>query len=152
PFGSSHRTDGSEAYRAVRVARRAVIPFRSGGGHERDVDRRAEGAVAIRARPLREPARARFVRLRSNSGRGAPRYARMGRDPGPTHSRRLGLICKLVTMPLRVGFLICAALRKKGIAAKIIVAWGCSSAGRASRSQCEGREFDPPQLHHRPRI
>lgn len=26
--------------------------------------------------------------------------------------------------------------------------WGCSSAGRASRSQCEGREFDPPQLHH----
>src|SRR5690349_14011414 len=24
---------------------------------------------------------------------------------------------------------------------------GRSSAGRASRSQCEGREFDPPQLH-----
>src|ERR1700712_3250579 len=26
--------------------------------------------------------------------------------------------------------------------------WGGSSAGRASRSQCEGREFDPPLLHH----
>ena len=25
---------------------------------------------------------------------------------------------------------------------------GGSSAGRASRSQCEGREFDPPPLHH----
>src|SRR5882672_8914970 len=37
-----------------------------------------------------------------------------------------------------------------GIAAKIAATWGCSSAGRASRSQCEGREFDPPQLHHRP--
>ncbi len=24
---------------------------------------------------------------------------------------------------------------------------GCSSAGRAPRSQCGGREFDPPQLH-----
>src|SRR5690606_30862526 len=27
-------------------------------------------------------------------------------------------------------------------------AWGGSSAGGASRSQCEGREFDPPPLHH----
>src|ERR1700712_1779263 len=26
--------------------------------------------------------------------------------------------------------------------------WGRSSAGRASRSQCEGQEFDPPRLHH----
>lgn len=25
--------------------------------------------------------------------------------------------------------------------------WGCSSAGRASRSQCEGQGFDPPHLH-----
>ena len=25
--------------------------------------------------------------------------------------------------------------------------WGGSSVGRASRSQCEGREFDPPPLH-----
>ena len=25
--------------------------------------------------------------------------------------------------------------------------WGGSSAGRASRSQCEGREFDPPPVH-----
>src|SRR6195952_5857974 len=30
--------------------------------------------------------------------------------------------------------------------------WGGSSAGRASRSQCEGREFDPPLLHHEFRI
>lgn len=28
------------------------------------------------------------------------------------------------------------------------ITWGGSSAGRASRSQCEGREFDPPRLHH----
>src|SRR5882762_6174891 len=28
---------------------------------------------------------------------------------------------------------------------------GGSSAGRASRSQCEGREFDPPPLHQIPR-
>ena len=26
--------------------------------------------------------------------------------------------------------------------------WAGSSAGRASRSQCEGREFDPPPVHH----
>src|SRR3569623_1452438 len=26
---------------------------------------------------------------------------------------------------------------------------GGSSAGSASRSQCEGREFDPPPLHHK---
>src|SRR5690242_3506115 len=25
---------------------------------------------------------------------------------------------------------------------------GCSSAGRALRSQCRGQGFDPPQLHH----
>src|SRR3569623_1875163 len=31
-------------------------------------------------------------------------------------------------------------------------AWGGSSAGRASRSQCEGREFDPPPLHHDPKF
>jgi alkylation response protein AidB-like acyl-CoA dehydrogenase len=30
--------------------------------------------------------------------------------------------------------------------------WGGSSAGRASRSQCEGREFDPPPLHQNPRV
>src|SRR5579883_2436692 len=26
--------------------------------------------------------------------------------------------------------------------------WGCSSVGRASRSQREGRRFDPAHLHH----
>ena len=31
--------------------------------------------------------------------------------------------------------------------AMMLGAWGGSSAGRASRSQCEGREFDPPPLH-----
>lgn len=30
--------------------------------------------------------------------------------------------------------------------------WGGSSAGRASRSQCEGREFDPPPLHQFDRL
>src|SRR5690606_23832566 len=29
-----------------------------------------------------------------------------------------------------------------------LLAWGRSSAGRAPRSQCGGREFDPPRLHH----
>ena len=28
-------------------------------------------------------------------------------------------------------------------------AWGGSSAGRAPRSQCGGREFDPPPLHNK---
>src|SRR3954466_7042209 len=28
--------------------------------------------------------------------------------------------------------------------------WGGSSVGRASRSQCEGRGFDPLPLHHKP--
>src|SRR5713226_6095617 len=42
------------------------------------------------------------------------------------------------------------ALPEQGIAVKIALTWGCSSAGRASRSQCEGREFDPPQLHQHP--
>ena len=27
--------------------------------------------------------------------------------------------------------------------------WGCSSVGRALRSQCRGREFESHQLHHR---
>src|ERR1700740_2855272 len=35
---------------------------------------------------------------------------------------------------------------------KCRLAWGGSSAGRASRSQCEGREFDPPPLHHPTRL
>ena len=30
----------------------------------------------------------------------------------------------------------------------ILPPWGRSSAGRARRSQCRGREFDPPRLHH----
>ena len=30
---------------------------------------------------------------------------------------------------------------------RIAASWGGSSAGRASRSQCEGREFDPLPLH-----
>jgi len=29
-----------------------------------------------------------------------------------------------------------------------VTGWGHSSVGRASRSQCEGLEFDPPWLHH----
>ena len=32
--------------------------------------------------------------------------------------------------------------------ARIVSRWGGSSAGRASRSQCEGRGFDPLPLHH----
>jgi hypothetical protein len=33
--------------------------------------------------------------------------------------------------------------------ANIATTWGGSSAGRASRSQCEGREFEPPPLHQK---
>ena len=32
---------------------------------------------------------------------------------------------------------------------KSCVAWGCSSVGRALRSQCRGREFESHQLHHK---
>lgn len=32
--------------------------------------------------------------------------------------------------------------------AEAVQLWGCSSVGRASRSQCEGRRFDPVHLHH----
>ena len=32
---------------------------------------------------------------------------------------------------------------------ELFARWGGSSAGRASRSQCEGREFDPPPLHQK---
>ena len=37
--------------------------------------------------------------------------------------------------------------RTGGLSACETAKWGGSSAGRASRSQCEGREFDPPPLH-----
>ncbi len=36
---------------------------------------------------------------------------------------------------------------KDGLLKQTTQMWGRSSAGRASRSQCEGREFDPPRLH-----
>jgi integrase len=38
--------------------------------------------------------------------------------------------------------------KTRRVFAKLSALWGGSSAGRASRSQCEGREFDPPPLHH----
>lgn len=34
----------------------------------------------------------------------------------------------------------------------LLLNWGGSSAGRASRSQCEGREFDPHPLHQSPKV
>ena len=39
------------------------------------------------------------------------------------------------------------AVRQPGATMRALV-WGGSSAGRASRSQCEGRGFDPLPLHH----
>src|SRR5579859_7027449 len=48
---------------------------------------------------------------------------------------------------------VCCPANAKGLAHSPVgcyhlqLAWGGSSAGRASRSQCEGREFDPPPLH-----
>ena len=41
----------------------------------------------------------------------------------------------------------CAFLRPP-ISLELRPSWGGSSAGRALRSQCRGREFDPPPLHH----
>src|ERR1700756_3010519 len=41
----------------------------------------------------------------------------------------------------------CAALGRRPLHPLKWFLWGRSSAGRASRSQCEGREFDPPRLH-----
>ncbi len=44
---------------------------------------------------------------------------------------------------------ICGAIcRGRPVSAILIDLWGRSSAGRAPRSQCGGREFDPPRLHH----
>src|SRR5579871_2809890 len=40
------------------------------------------------------------------------------------------------------------ALRGLGLMLELRASWGGSSAGRASRSQCEGRGFDPLPLHH----
>ena len=37
--------------------------------------------------------------------------------------------------------------RRCGLGLKSATSWGGSSAGRAPRSQCGGREFDPPPLH-----
>ena len=36
---------------------------------------------------------------------------------------------------------------KAGLHKQTTQVWGRSSDGRASRSQCEGREFEPPRLH-----
>ncbi len=43
-----------------------------------------------------------------------------------------------------------ATCQNQKIRAKFLssTVWGSSSAGRALRSQCRGREFDPPLLHH----
>src|SRR5260370_42159580 len=30
----------------------------------------------------------------------------------------------------------------------ILLAWGCSSVGRARQSHCRGQGFEPPHLHH----
>ncbi len=49
--------------------------------------------------------------------------------------------CDGLPSPLRVA-------RGHGLLLDCRLKWGGSSAGRASRSQCEGREFDPPPLHH----
>src|SRR5437870_4717055 len=79
----------------------------------------------------------------------------MGSNPGPTCARAFDLIARLTQAAQACPRAYRSrrsptALSERGIAAKITTTWGCSSAGRASRSQCEGREFDPPQLHQHP--
>ena len=51
------------------------------------------------------------------------------------HTRLAGAQCAIAAMP-----------RNRALAKENSM-WGCSSAGRALRSQCRGQEFDPPQLH-----
>lgn len=48
------------------------------------------------------------------------------------------------------GIFMEASCQNKKIKAELFssTVWGSSSAGRALRSQCRGREFDPPLLHH----
>ena len=158
---SAHRIGRVGTKRTGHFARpgRAVLPFASRRRHERDVDRGVQAAAAVWARPLRQPARAGFIRLRSDPGGGAAGYSRMGSDPGPACSRLLGLRAlrkRARAVHPRQQSCECiaqrspTALSERWIAAKITATWGCSSAGRASRSQCEGREFDPPQLHQHP--
>ena len=51
-------------------------------------------------------------------------------------------------MPWGGGPAVAAEVCLAGRTVNLQPQWGGSSAGRASRSQCEGREFDPPPLHH----
>lgn len=57
--------------------------------------------------------------------------------------------CTLLHQPLMFGGLAAGPVGGRCRTGVIILPpWGRSSAGRARRSQCRGREFDPPRLHH----
>jgi hypothetical protein len=60
---------------------------------------------------------------------------------------------KLGILPTQAGPVLCRRMEcgfaELPCAGKISKSWGCSSAGRAPRSQRGGQRFDPAQLHHK---
>src|SRR5262249_45810213 len=83
--------------------------------------------------------------------RGAPAHQRRSSAPALEMLRRVGNARAVVVLGVEPGGIasghgVSGGCRWRGYNAGL--PWGRSSAGRASRSQCEGREFDPPRLHH----
>ncbi len=62
--------------------------------------------------------------------------------PAPAH----GGVRIYLPVPCWTQLAACQATRRASIRGGS--AWACSSAGRAPRSQCGGRRFDPVQVHH----
>jgi hypothetical protein len=73
------------------------------------------------------------------------------RTPGNTNEQCSALSTTILS-PRMIGILVWSRVSARWKSDDDLldsqVSWGGSSAGRASRSQCEGREFDPPPLHH----
>ena len=81
----------------------------------------------------------------SMPGRSFPTVA--GQRTSRSHGQWAGF--KLAATPRRRSMpTALSSSGKKNRFGRLFRSWGGSSAGRASRSQCEGREFDPPPLHH----
>src|SRR5690606_9347458 len=107
--------------------------------------RRLQDAAAARSAELAQPdgvlASRRWLEqlLGAAHGHGDP-------WPGPLSGWRRAELVPVLT-PLLSGNARGSGLAA-GTFASSATSWGGSSAGRASRSQCEGREFDPPPLRH----
>ena len=84
--------------------------------------------------------------------------ARRAEDPRcvPQLNSALNITCRCAPQCLRKRLTLAHAWQvespdrdgRKPAPAPPIKSWGRSSAGRAPRSQCGGRGFDPPRLHH----